>query len=126
MSELSRPIKMKEGWAGAEAWLLHAGAGWAGVAMVPPAYGLRDIVERRGFLLVSLGAAVKPEVGPVVMALRAGSARSLGEGGRYRASSAEEDDAAKDEKWPFHEGGSHHLSSMVNRRATTVLRYLVA
>jgi hypothetical protein len=94
--------------------------------MVPPAYGLRDIVERRGFLLVSLGAAVKPEVGPVVMALRAGSARSLGEGGRYRASSAEEDDAAKDEKWPFHEGGSHHLSSMVNRRATTVLRYLVA
>jgi hypothetical protein len=117
---------MKEGWAGAEAWLLHAGAGWAGVAVVPPAYGLRDIVERSGFLLMSLGAAVKPEVGPVVMALRAGSARSLGEGGRYRASSAEEDDAAKDEKWPFHEGGSHHLSSMVNRKATTVLRYLVA
>ena len=75
---------------------------------------------------MSLGAAVKPEVEPVVMALRAGSARSLGEGGGNGASCAEEDDAAKDEKWPFHEGGSRHLSSMVNRRETTVLRYLVA
>jgi hypothetical protein len=64
---------------------------------MPPAYGLGNGVEGRGFFAVRL--AMEPlEMELFVMALRAGSARSLGEGGRNRASSAQEDDAAKDEQ----------------------------
>ena len=79
-----------------DSWLLDAGTYWAWVVVMKPAYGLGNIVEGRGFLLVSLGVVMKPEVEPVVVTLRAGAARSLGEGGR--ANRAEEDDAAKDEQ----------------------------
>lgn len=81
-----------------EIWrLLHAGACWAWVAVMPPAYGLGNAVERRGSLAVRL--AMEPlEMELFVMALRAGPARSLGGGGRNRASSAQEGDAAKDEQ----------------------------
>jgi len=64
---------------------------------MPPAYGLGSGVEGRSFLAV--GLAMEPlEMELFVMALRAGSARSLGARGRNRASSAQEDDAAKDEQ----------------------------
>jgi hypothetical protein len=64
---------------------------------MPPAYGLGNSVEGWGFLAVRL--AIEPlEMELFVVALRAGSPRSLGEGGRNRASSAQEDDAAKDEQ----------------------------
>jgi hypothetical protein len=64
---------------------------------MPPAYGLGNGVEGRGFLAVRL--AIEPlEVELSVTALRAGSARSLGKRGGNRTSSAQEDDAAKDEQ----------------------------
>ena len=77
---------------------------------MPPANGLGNIVEGRGFFTFRL-AVEEAELELFVVALRAGTARSLAEGGRNRASSTEKDDAAKDEQWPFHEGGSHHLSN---------------
>jgi len=64
---------------------------------MPPAYGLGNAVEGRGFLAVRL--AMEPlEMELFVMALRPGPAWSLGGAGRNRASSAQEDDAAKDEQ----------------------------
>jgi hypothetical protein len=90
--------------------LLDAGACWAWVAVMPPANGLGNIVEGRGFFAFRL-AVEEAETELFVVALRASAARSLAEGGGNRASSTEKDDAAKDEQWPFHEGGSHHLSN---------------
>ena len=63
---------------------------------MPPADGLGDIVERRSLRAFRL-AMEQAEMEFFVVALGAGAARSLGEGGGNRASSTEKDDAAKDE-----------------------------
>lgn len=76
--------------------LLDAGACWAWIAMMPPADGFGDVVEGRSLRAFRL-AVEEAEMKLIVVALRAGTARSLGEGGGNRASSTEEDDAAKDE-----------------------------
>jgi len=64
---------------------------------MPPANRLGNVVEGRGLLAFRL-AVEESEMELVVVALRAGAARSLGEGGRNRARSTEKDDAAKDEQ----------------------------